>query len=214
MPGASRTVAGGHGGHTFLDINNSLARKLRFALVGCACFALQVTILRVLGSAGLGRTLANTVGFAVSAQANFALSRTFTWGARSGNPASYNSGQRPFGNADLQRPLFAQWATYNLTALGALGVNTIVFAIAVGTVGDIPAALVGVSAGTIVTFLVCDRLIFGSRRTAPRRRAGLARGKRSYAGRHFVGAAARHLAPPLDPHADRLGAAPIMPGST
>jgi len=220
MLGTSRAVAGGqpgHDGHPFPDNENVPGRKLRFALVGGACFAVQLAILRLLGGAGVGHTLANAVGFATSAQLNFALSSSFTWAVPSGARVG------PAGPvvADDRRVL-AQWGSYELTALVALGVNTLAFAAAVGTVGEIPAAVAGVGTGTVVTFLVCDRLIFRARPAEPptarpaasRARQGVGVRRRPPAGHHVAGAA-RHLAAPIDPGADQpRPPSPTAPWST
>jgi putative flippase GtrA len=126
-------------------------RKLRFLLVGALCFTFQYAVLRALSGAGMARPAANGVGFVISAQANFLLSSVFTWADRT---------QVSQLSTDHLRANRGRWVSYNLAAVVALAVNTIVFAAADRVAGALPAALVGVAAGTVVTFLVCDRLVF------------------------------------------------------
>ncbi len=217
MLGTSRTVAGGHGGHPFPHDDGTLGRTLRFALVGGTCFAVQLAILRLLGAAGIGRTVANAVGFATSAQLNFALSRTFTWADGRGDRAG-----RGDAVAGRDRRTLAQWGSYNVTALVALGVNTLVFAAAVGTTGEVPAALAGVAAGTVVTFLVCDRLIFRSPPTdltaaplpTPRPSPRAAASRRTAAGRHLAGQARHFASPPADRESRARQPSPDTPWET
>jgi putative flippase GtrA len=133
----------------------SHTRKLHFALVGAVCFGFQYTLLRALSSVGVPRPVANGAGFVLSSQVNFMFSTVVTWRDRWEGP----SRQRPVTNR-------RRWLSYNATAATALVVNTIVFTLAYGFVGTLPAALSGVGAGAVVTYLICDRLIFGDATTA------------------------------------------------
>ena len=137
-------------------------RKLRFLAVGALCFTLQYALLRALSGAGMARALANGVGFVISAQANFVLSSIFTWADRTPDDLPRSGISKVGSNANGTR-----WVSYNGTAALALVVNTLVFAAVDRVVGTLPAALAGVAAGTVVTFLVCDRLIFAGRAPAP-----------------------------------------------
>jgi putative flippase GtrA len=118
-----------------------------FLCVGAACFLTQYAALSAMAAAGTYRPLANALGFAISAQLNFALSARLTWRDR----------------PSAARGLWARWASYNGTALISLAVNTAAFAIAYRRLGNLPAAAVGVLAGMSVTYLVCDLLIFRDR---------------------------------------------------
>jgi putative flippase GtrA len=138
-----------------------------FLSVGAACFLTQYAALTAMTAAGTYRPLANALGFAMSAQLNFALSVRLTWRDR----------------PSAARGLWARWASYNGTALISLAVNTAVFAAAYRRLGNLPAAAVGVLAGMCVTYLVCDLLIFADRgktravggaHRAPRRPAPMA----------------------------------------
>ncbi len=124
-------------------------RQLLFVCVGASCFLAQYGTLTALSSAGVDRTLANALGFALSAQLNFALSARLTWGDRASTVA---------------RALWVRLASYNGTALIALGVNTLAFTLAYRRLGNLPAAGLGVLSGMCVTYFVCDRLIFRPRR--------------------------------------------------
>lgn len=136
-------------------------RKLRFVLVGATCFVLQYAVLRALSGAGMARPAANGVGFVLSAQANFLLSSVFTWADRMpGDALAKGISKRPL-TTNRRR-----WVSYNGTAAVALAVNTVAFAAADRFVGALAAALAGVAAGTVVTYLICDRLIFATRAAA------------------------------------------------
>ena len=124
-------------------------RQLLFVAVGATCFLVQFAILSALSRAGVSRTLANALGFVVSAQLNFVLSARLTWR------------DRPAGAARTQA---ARLLSYNLTALLSLAVNTAVFALGYHRLGNLTAAALGVLCGMSVTYLVCDLLIFRSRR--------------------------------------------------
>jgi putative flippase GtrA len=132
-------------------------RKLRFLLVGGVCFLLQYAVLRALSGAGVARPLANGLGFVVSAQANFLLSSVFTWADRGSMRPRFDGQSMVHENPNGRR-----WISYNVTAAGALVVNTVVFAVTYRIVGELPAALAGVAAGTVVTYLACDRLVFAA----------------------------------------------------
>jgi putative flippase GtrA len=125
-------------------------RQLLFLCVGATCFLTQYAALTAMAAAGTYRPLANALGFAISAQLNFALSARLTWR------------DRPTAAA---RTLWARWASYNGTALISLAVNTAVFSAAYHRIGDLPAAALGVLCGMCVTYLVCDMVIFRDRST-------------------------------------------------
>jgi putative flippase GtrA len=132
-----------------------LRRRLRFLLVGGSCFCLQYALLRGLSGAGLARPLGNGLGFAASAQLNFLLSARLTWGDRNAEVPPVGQVSRRVSKLNGYR-----WLSYNMTAATALVVNTLVFAAADPLAGALLASLAGVAAGTVVTYLVCDRLIF------------------------------------------------------
>jgi putative flippase GtrA len=148
------------GGHRLPSVTGEkLPRKLRFLVVGGVCFGLQYALLQVLSGVGLARPLGNGIGFAASAQANFLLSSRFTWSDRTAKALSTGDVSRRVSILNGNR-----WVSYNGTAATALVVNTLVFVAADPLAGGLLAALAGVAAGTVVTYLVCDRLVFA---TAP-----------------------------------------------
>jgi putative flippase GtrA len=120
-------------------------RLLLFLCVGATCFLAQYTALTAMAALGTYRPLANALGFVISAQLNFALSARLTWRDR---PSSAGRG------------LLARWASYNGTALISLAVNTAAFTVTYHRLGSLGAAAAGVLSGMIVTYLVCDLLIF------------------------------------------------------
>lgn len=127
----------------------SRTRKSLFVCVGVSCFLVQFGVLTALARAGVDRSLANTVGFAVSAQLNFALSSRLTWRDRS---------------AENARTVWMRLASYNGTALLSLAVDAWVFTITYHRIGNLLAAGFGVACGMCVTYLVCDLFIFRDRR--------------------------------------------------
>lgn len=101
--------------------------------------------------------MADAIGFAASAQLNFALSTRFTWGDR-----------QPAGRRDTS----ARWLAYNATALVSLGCNSVVFTASYQAIGTTVAALLGVLAGTTVVYLTCNFLVFRVRKSAARAAVG------------------------------------------
>lgn len=130
-------------------------RKVRFAAVGLACFGFQYALLRALVAVGVPRPVGNGLGFALSAQANFVLSSTFTWSNRWGD-----SGHSETQLRRNQLSNGSRWVSYNAVAVMALVVNVVVFTSTYGTVGALLASAGGVVAGALVTYLVCDRIVF------------------------------------------------------
>jgi len=127
-----------------------LLRLARFSGVGLTCFAIQAGILLALHEAGTPDTLANAVGFLVSAQVNFLLSTYFTWSDRRLEHAQTRSAA-------------ARWASFQATAALALACNTGVFALASQFTEPVVAAAVGVGVGALLTFLANNYLIFRKR---------------------------------------------------
>lgn len=123
-------------------------RQLLFIAVGATCFLAQYCVLTALAAAGVNRPLGNALGFAASAQLNFLLSSRLTWRDRRGGTA---------------KTLWARLVAYNGTALVSLGVNTAAFTLVYQHVGNLAGAAIGVICGMVVTYLVCDRLIFRDR---------------------------------------------------
>lgn len=131
----------------------SRRRLWRFLLVGTLCFGLQYIAMRFLVLVGLSWRAASVVGFATSAQVNFILSNAITWGER-----------RRSGT-----PLWTRWLSYGATALLGLAVNTAVFSATYRPIGSLPATASGVVAAALVTYLLCNIVVF--RAVGPARRA-------------------------------------------
>lgn len=136
-------------------------RKVRFATVGVACFGFQYAALRSLTAVGVPRPVGNGFGFALSAQLNFVLSSVFTWRDRRRD----NSHKRRGLNRD-QLINGSRWAPYNAVAVVALVVNVVVFTSTYVLLGALLASAAGVVTGALVTYLVCDRVVF-SRSAGP-----------------------------------------------
>ncbi|SDE45578.1 Putative flippase GtrA (transmembrane translocase of bactoprenol-linked glucose) [Glycomyces harbinensis] len=133
-----------------------LMRLARFSTVGMTCFAIQAGLLLALRETGVPDTLANAIGFLVSAQVNFLLSTRFTWSDR--------RLPRP-----APRRAAVRWLSFQTTVALSLACNTGVFALASQFTGPVAAAAAGVGLGALLTFLASNHLIFRGRRaeTAP-----------------------------------------------
>ena len=123
-------------------------RQMLFMAVGATCFLAQYCVLTALAATGVNRPLANAVGFVLSAQLNFLLSSRLTWRDR---------------RAGTAKTLWARLVGYNGTALISLGVNTAAFSLVYRHVGNLAGAAIGVICGMLVTYLICDQLIFRDR---------------------------------------------------
>jgi putative flippase GtrA len=123
-------------------------RALRFAAVGIVCFSLQYLLLRLFKAVGVQVTAADALGFALSAQLNFALSMLFTWGDRKGA---------------FTRSPGTRWASYNASILLTLAINTGVFQLC-RPLGDLGASALGVFVGAVGNYALCDIVVFRGRR--------------------------------------------------
>jgi putative flippase GtrA len=122
----------------------SRRRLRRFLLIGVLCFGVQYAMMRFLVAIGLSWPAASVVGFATSAQVNFALSNAITWGDRRRSAS----------------PLWSRWLSYGATALLGLAVNTAVFTATYRSIGSLPATASGVVAAALVTYLLCNQVVF------------------------------------------------------
>jgi putative flippase GtrA len=125
-------------------------RALRFAAVGIVCFSVQYLVLKLLTAAGLPAAVADALGFALSAQLNFTLSTSFTWGDRQGT---------------FSRSLGALWLSFNASILVTLAINTGVFQLC-RPLGDLAASALGVLVGAVGNYVLCDIVVFRGRRGA------------------------------------------------
>jgi putative flippase GtrA len=122
---------------------------MKYLAVGIICFSAQLIILTAMVHLGAYRPLANTAAFAASAQLNFLLSSKLTWRDR---PAC---GWRHTGR---------RWAAYNATALLSLTCDSAVFIVSYRATGTTVGAALGVVTAACLTYLVCNRVVFRSRR--------------------------------------------------
>lgn len=122
-------------------------RLIRFGAVGCICALFQLLVLSLLVRAQFEAHIANTVAFLASTQINFALSSTITWRDRRASARSLTlMGRRLLG--------------YNTLALGSLVINQVAFAVALRALPYLGAALVGILAGMLLTYVISGRLLF------------------------------------------------------
>ena len=130
-------------------------RKARFAMVGVACFGFQYVLLRSLTAVGVPQPIGNGLGFALSAQVNFVLSSLFTWRDRRRDNC------HPLRLLTRDQSInWSRWVSYNAVAVVALVVNVVVFTSTYEVIGELLASAGGVASGALVTYLVCDRVIF------------------------------------------------------
>ncbi len=125
-------------------------RPLRFAAVGGSCALVQLALLSLFVQGRVEVYLANTLAFLLSTQVNFVLSSLITWRDRT-QPTDHR--------ATVARRLLG----YNVTALGSLVINQLAFALALRMLPYLLAAVVGILAGMLLTYLVSGWLLFRPR---------------------------------------------------
>jgi putative flippase GtrA len=126
---------------------NAPRRFVRFGASGIATFFVQIGTLLLLKSAGLGGILANAFGIAVAVQFNFVISELFVWSDRRLLTV-------------LGRQMARRWLTFHGCIAASLVLNFAAFIVARLFMPDLPAAVVGIAASTVVKFLSLDRLAF------------------------------------------------------
>src|SRR5690606_22064848 len=131
---------------TLLALNGT-RRLIRFGANGIATFVVQIGLLVLLKSAGLNGVVANAIGLAVAVQFNFLVSELFVWSDRRLTTI-------------LGREMAQRWLTFHGCTGLSLLLNFGAFMVARLFMPDVPAAIVGVGASTIVKFLSLDRLAF------------------------------------------------------
>jgi putative flippase GtrA len=122
-------------------------RFIRFGVNGVATFFVQIGLLVLLKSAGLSGVVANAIGLVVAVQFNFLLSELFVWN------------DRRLLNV-MGREMAQRWLTFHGCIALSLVLNFGAFMIARLFMPDVPAAIFGVAASTLVKFLSLDRLAF------------------------------------------------------
>jgi putative flippase GtrA len=126
---------------------NGTRRLVRFGASGLATFVVQIGMLLLLKSAGLSGVIANAIGIAVAVQFNFLISEIFVWSDRRLMTI-------------LGRQMVQRWMTFQSVIALSLVLNFGGFLIARLFVPDLPAAVFGIAASTMVKFLSLDRLAF------------------------------------------------------
>lgn len=131
---------------TLIGLNGTW-RLVRFGVNGVVTFFLQIGILILLKSEGLSGVVANAIGLAVAVQFNFLLSEIFVWSDRRLLTV-------------MGREMAQRWLTFHGCIAMSLVLNFGAFVIAQLFMPDVPAAILGVAASTLVKFLSLDRLAF------------------------------------------------------
>jgi putative flippase GtrA len=137
-------------------------RAVRFGVVAASCTLGQLLVLAWLTRFGVGKALANGIGFGLSAQANFVLSAQVTW--RDRGPIRDRSARTGRSAGLLAWPV--RWASFNTVAIAALAVNELVFTMSVQAgLQLLMASLTGIVAGAAVTFTLNNLVTFRGQTT-------------------------------------------------
>lgn len=122
---------------------------VRFGIVAAFCTLLQQVFMLTLIDWGVDDIAANGIAFGMSAQVNFLLSITFTF--------------RDRGIVWSLRLIRTHWLPFNSTALCALAVNEVAFAVCRQlSLGYVLASLAGTFTGACVSFTVNNMATFAS----------------------------------------------------
>jgi putative flippase GtrA len=132
-------------------------RAVRFGAVALSCTLGQLLVFAWLARLGVGKALANGIGFGLSAQANFALSARVTW--RDRGPLRDRSARTGLSASPSAWPM--RWASFNTVAVAALAVNELVFMSGVHVgLQLLAASLAGIAAGAVFTFTLNNFVTF------------------------------------------------------
>lgn len=123
----------------------TLRRPLLFVAVGTLCLGIQLAILHGL-EPFMDPSFANAIGFVISAQLNFVLSRYLTWGDARHRGASW----------------IVQWLAFNANVVLAAAINSLFFFLSHTVLGAslTVAALVATAVSTVSTFAVNHYVVF------------------------------------------------------
>jgi putative flippase GtrA len=132
-------------------------RAVRFGAIAASCTLGQLLALAWLARLGVSELVANGIGFALSAQANFVLSALVTWRDRKPHRArSVRAGSSARLSAWPGR-----WAQFNTVAIAALAVNELVFTIgAHAGLQLFMASAAGILVGAALTFTLNNLITF------------------------------------------------------
>jgi putative flippase GtrA len=132
-------------------------RAVRFGAVAASCTLGQLLVLAWLTRLGLGKVLANGIGFGLSAQANFVLSAHITW--RDRKPIGDRSARTGLSARLLGWPM--RWASFTTVAMAALAVNELVFTAGVHAgLQLLIASLAGIVTGAAFAFTLNNLVTF------------------------------------------------------
>jgi putative flippase GtrA len=126
---------------------NGTRRLVRFGVNGIATFFVQIGLLVLLKSAGVNGVVANAIALTVAVQFNFLLSEIFVWSDRRLLTV-------------MGREMAQRWVTFHGCIALSLVLNFGAFIVARLFMPDVPAAVIGVGASTLLKFLSLDRLAF------------------------------------------------------
>lgn len=126
---------------------NGTRRVVRFGVNGVATFFVQIGMLMLLKSTGMSGVIANAIGIAVAVQFNFLLSELFVWSDR--RLLTVLGGE-----------MVRRWLTFQSLIALSLVLNFGAFLVAQLFISDLPAAVIGILASTLVKFLSLDRYAF------------------------------------------------------
>jgi putative flippase GtrA len=127
---------------------------LRFALTGAAAAAVQLAILAALTARGVPGLAADVAALLVAAQANFALSQSFTWGDR-----------------HLKGPVVARRAAYPVAIAGSALVNLGEFALVHHWTPALAAGGFGIAVAAAMNYAIGDRVVFAGGGASAQRHA-------------------------------------------
>ena len=128
------------------------ARPVRFLIVGGVTFALNLGLLMLFTSLGLGSIVAYAIALALSVQFNFVVNQLLVWHDR---PLPLAAG-----------PIIARWTSFHAWIALSLVVNLVAFSVAQLFMPDVAAAFVAVAASTGFKFVSLDRFAFRGDRPA------------------------------------------------
>jgi putative flippase GtrA len=114
--------------------------------VGGFTFLLQFGLLQLFEAPGLDPNIAYALALAVAVQFNFVVSQLLVWPDR---PVRVTLGD-----------VFRRWVSFLAMIALSLVINLAAFVIARAFVADLPAAVIGVAASTVVKYLSLDRYTF------------------------------------------------------
>jgi putative flippase GtrA len=121
------------------------ARPLRFVFTGGLCGLIQLVLFTLLVRSNWSPLIANAVAFLLSAQVNFLLSWSFTWGDR---------------QVHQRANLLARWLTFHGSIVGTALLNQLVFWLAHLLLPNLFAVMLGIGVAALANFVLLDRQVF------------------------------------------------------